>query len=69
MAVSTSRFLNIKMIPRLPLDLGSGDEKVLKLDCRKFLTPGYTTSGHVELYTVSAHVFLHLAGSSPQNFG
>ncbi|KAM9306500.1 protein strawberry notch homolog 1 isoform 1-T1 [Pholidichthys leucotaenia] len=35
------------------LDLGSGDEKVMKVDCRKFLTPGYTTSGHVELYTVS----------------
>ncbi|XP_074474635.1 protein strawberry notch homolog 1 isoform X2 [Sebastes fasciatus] len=34
------------------LDLGSGDEKVKKLDCRKFLTPGYTTAGHVELYTV-----------------
>ncbi|KAM9801252.1 protein strawberry notch homolog 1 [Neosynchiropus ocellatus] len=35
------------------LDLGSGDEKVKKVDCRKFLTPGYTTSGHVELFTVS----------------
>ncbi|XP_053196621.1 protein strawberry notch homolog 1 [Scomber japonicus] len=35
------------------LDLGSGDEKVKKMDCRKFLTPGYTTSGHVELFTVS----------------
>ncbi|XP_075885781.1 protein strawberry notch homolog 1 isoform X2 [Nelusetta ayraudi] len=35
------------------LDLGSGDEKVKKVDVRKFLTPGYTTSGHVELYTVS----------------
>ncbi|XP_034751949.1 protein strawberry notch homolog 1 isoform X3 [Etheostoma cragini] len=35
------------------LDLGSGDEKVKKIDCRKFLTPGYTTSGHVELFTVS----------------
>ncbi|XP_054469169.1 protein strawberry notch homolog 1 isoform X2 [Anoplopoma fimbria] len=35
------------------LDLGSGDEKVKKVDCRKFLTPGYTTAGHVELYTVS----------------
>ncbi|XP_029300420.1 LOW QUALITY PROTEIN: protein strawberry notch homolog 1 [Cottoperca gobio] len=34
------------------LDLGSGDEKVKKIDCRKFLTPGYTTSGHVELYNV-----------------
>uniref|UniRef100_A0A3Q3WQI6 Protein strawberry notch homolog 1 n=1 Tax=Mola mola TaxID=94237 RepID=A0A3Q3WQI6_MOLML len=34
------------------LDLGSGDEKVKKVDCKKFLTPGYTTSGHVELYTV-----------------
>lgn len=33
-------------------DLGSGDEKVKKVDVRKFLTPGYTTSGHVELYTV-----------------
>ncbi|XP_017344056.1 protein strawberry notch homolog 1 isoform X5 [Ictalurus punctatus] len=35
------------------LDLGSGDEKVKKLDAKKFLTPGYSTSGHVELYTVS----------------
>ncbi|KAM6986470.1 protein strawberry notch homolog 1 [Aplochiton taeniatus] len=35
------------------LDLGSGDEKVRKVDCKKFLTPGYSTSGHVELYTVS----------------
>uniref|UniRef100_A0A672I2U4 Protein strawberry notch homolog 1 n=1 Tax=Salarias fasciatus TaxID=181472 RepID=A0A672I2U4_SALFA len=34
------------------LDLGSGDEKVKKMDCRKFLTPGYTASGHVELFTV-----------------
>lgn len=38
---------------RLPLvDLGSGDEKVKKVHCSKFLTPGYTTSGHVELHTV-----------------
>uniref|UniRef100_A0AAQ5YP78 Protein strawberry notch homolog 1 n=1 Tax=Amphiprion ocellaris TaxID=80972 RepID=A0AAQ5YP78_AMPOC len=29
------------------------NNKVKKVDCRKFLTPGYTTSGHVELYTVS----------------
>ncbi|XP_061654935.1 protein strawberry notch homolog 1 isoform X3 [Phyllopteryx taeniolatus] len=35
------------------LDLGSGDEKVKKMDCKKFLTPGYTASGHVELFTVS----------------
>uniref|UniRef100_A0A3P8ZDF0 Protein strawberry notch homolog 1 n=1 Tax=Esox lucius TaxID=8010 RepID=A0A3P8ZDF0_ESOLU len=35
------------------LDLGSGDEKVKKIDAKKFLTPGYSTSGHVELYTVS----------------
>ncbi|KAM9735788.1 protein strawberry notch homolog 1 isoform 2-T3 [Menidia menidia] len=35
------------------LDLGSGDEKVKNVDCRKFLTPGYTASGHVELHTVS----------------
>nr|XP_055063606.1 protein strawberry notch homolog 1 isoform X2 [Misgurnus anguillicaudatus] len=35
------------------LDLGSGDEKVKKADAKKFLTPGYSTSGHVELYTVS----------------
>uniref|UniRef100_A0AAR2IS87 Protein strawberry notch homolog 1 n=1 Tax=Pygocentrus nattereri TaxID=42514 RepID=A0AAR2IS87_PYGNA len=35
------------------LDLGSGDEKVKKVDVKKFLTPGYSTSGHVELYTVS----------------
>uniref|UniRef100_A0A3Q2YJN6 Protein strawberry notch homolog 1 n=1 Tax=Hippocampus comes TaxID=109280 RepID=A0A3Q2YJN6_HIPCM len=34
------------------LDLGSGDEKVKKVDCKKFLTPGYTASGHVELFTV-----------------
>lgn len=34
-------------------DLGSGDEKVRKADVKKFLTPGYSTSGHVELYTVS----------------
>lgn len=34
-------------------DLGSGDEKVRKSDVKKFLTPGYSTSGHVELYTVS----------------
>ncbi|XP_041084217.1 protein strawberry notch homolog 1-like isoform X2 [Polyodon spathula] len=35
------------------LDLGSGDEKVRKVESKKFLTPGYSTSGHVELYTVS----------------
>uniref|UniRef100_A0A6I8QXB2 Protein strawberry notch homolog 1 n=1 Tax=Xenopus tropicalis TaxID=8364 RepID=A0A6I8QXB2_XENTR len=35
------------------LDLGSGDEKVRKSDAKKFLTPGYSTSGHVELYTIS----------------
>ncbi|XP_066506867.1 protein strawberry notch homolog 1 isoform X2 [Hoplias malabaricus] len=35
------------------LDLGSGDEKVKKVDAKKFLTPGYSTSGHVELYTMS----------------
>ncbi|KAM8962284.1 protein strawberry notch homolog 1 isoform 2-T2 [Pelodytes ibericus] len=35
------------------LDLGSGDEKVRKTDVKKFLTPGYSTSGHVELYTIS----------------
>ncbi|XP_061118634.1 protein strawberry notch homolog 1 isoform X1 [Conger conger] len=35
------------------LDLGSGDEKVKKMEVKKFLTPGYSTSGHVELYTVS----------------
>lgn len=40
------------------LDLGSGDEKVKKVDFRKFLTPGYTTSGHVELYTVSSDLFM-----------
>lgn len=34
-------------------DLGSGDEKVRKSDVKKFLTPGYSTSGHVELYTIS----------------
>ncbi|CAL9682352.1 unnamed protein product [Knipowitschia caucasica] len=34
------------------LDLGSGDEKVEKVESKKFLTPGYTTSGHVELFTV-----------------
>ncbi|KAL7986692.1 hypothetical protein Chor_012975 [Crotalus horridus] len=37
----------------LDKDLGSGDEKVRKADAKKFLTPGYSTSGHVELYTVS----------------
>lgn len=42
----------------LLLDLGSGDEKVKKVDCRKFLTPGYTTSGHVELYTVSSYMHM-----------
>uniref|UniRef100_A0AAY4CFC8 Protein strawberry notch homolog 1 n=1 Tax=Denticeps clupeoides TaxID=299321 RepID=A0AAY4CFC8_9TELE len=35
------------------LDLGSGEERVKKLEFKKFLTPGYSTSGHVELYTVS----------------
>uniref|UniRef100_A0A8C3IR59 Protein strawberry notch homolog 1 n=1 Tax=Chrysemys picta bellii TaxID=8478 RepID=A0A8C3IR59_CHRPI len=35
------------------LDLGSGDEKVRKADTKKFLTPGYSTSGRVELYTIS----------------
>lgn len=40
-------------------DLGSGDEKVRKADVKKFLTPGYSTSGHVELYTVSLF-FPHL---------
>lgn len=35
------------------LDLGSGDEKVKKLEAKKFLTPGYSVSGRVELYTVS----------------
>ncbi|CAB1352204.1 unnamed protein product [Coregonus sp. 'balchen'] len=34
------------------LDLGSGDEKVKKMEAKKFLTPGYSTSGHVELYTI-----------------
>ncbi|MGH0166466.1 UNVERIFIED_CONTAM: hypothetical protein FKN15_005278 [Acipenser sinensis] len=34
------------------LDLGSGDEKVRKVESKKFLTPGYSTSGHVELYTI-----------------
>lgn len=38
------------------LDLGSGDEKVKKVDCRKFLTPGYTTAGHVDLYTVCSYL-------------
>ncbi|NXE93495.1 SBNO1 protein, partial [Menura novaehollandiae] len=35
------------------LDLGSGDEKVRKADVKKFFPPGYSTSGHVELYTIS----------------
>ncbi|XP_064424224.1 protein strawberry notch homolog 1 isoform X2 [Latimeria chalumnae] len=35
------------------LDLGSGDEKVRKVNVKKFLTPGYSTSGHVELHTIS----------------
>lgn len=43
------------------VDLGSGDEKVKKVDMRKFLTPGYSTSGHVELYTVSETTDLSLA--------
>lgn len=30
------------------------------MDCRKFLTPGYTTSGHVELYTVGHFHFPHI---------
>jgi hypothetical protein len=38
------------------LDLGSGDEKVKKMEAKKFLTPGYSTSGHVELYTVQPTV-------------
>lgn len=41
------------MLLFLVQDLGSGDEKVRKSDVKKFLTPGYSTSGHVELYTVS----------------
>ena len=45
------------------LDLGSGDEKVKKMDCRKFLTPGYTTSGHVELFTVRSYKYLHHSDS------
>lgn len=44
-------------------DLGSGDEKVKKIDAKKFLTPGYSTSGHVELYTVS--VYTHSLQTSP----
>lgn len=43
-------------------DLGSGDEKVKKVDVKKFLTPGYSTSGHVALYTVckiAVHVYKH----------
>uniref|UniRef100_A0A4W3J8R5 Protein strawberry notch homolog 1 n=1 Tax=Callorhinchus milii TaxID=7868 RepID=A0A4W3J8R5_CALMI len=35
------------------LDLGSGDEKVKKLEGKKFLTPGYSVSGYVALYTIS----------------
>lgn len=38
-------------------DLGSGDEKVKKVDVKKFLTPGYSTSGHVELYTVRLYPY------------
>lgn len=38
-------------------DLGSGDEKVKKVDVKKFLTPGYSTSGHVELYTVCLYPY------------
>ena len=30
-----------------------------KVDCRKFLTPGYTTSGHVELFTVCSYKYLY----------
>lgn len=50
-----------KCIPRFTnvcfsfwIDLGSGDEKVKKLEAKKFLTPGYSVSGRVELYTVSS---------------
>uniref|UniRef100_A0A4W5R4G1 Protein strawberry notch homolog 2 n=1 Tax=Hucho hucho TaxID=62062 RepID=A0A4W5R4G1_9TELE len=42
------------------LDLGSGDEKVKKMEAKKFLTPGYSTSGHVELYTVQLTCFSSL---------
>lgn len=45
-------------------DLGSGDEKVRKSDVKKFLTPGYSTSGHVELYTVSLENVVHVELSS-----
>ncbi|XP_048845982.1 protein strawberry notch homolog 1 isoform X2 [Brienomyrus brachyistius] len=54
------------------LDLGSGDEKVKKTDSKKFLTPGYSTSGHVELSMVSVergmswedatHIWAELSG-------
>lgn len=44
------------------VDLGSGDEKVKKVDCRKFLTPGYTTSGHVELHTVCLRIIFGYYG-------
>lgn len=52
---NTHESFNWQIISNHPKDLGSGDEKVKKVDVRKFLTPGYTTSGHVELYTVSVH--------------
>ena len=42
------------------IDLGSGDEKVRKVNMKKFLTPGYSTSGHVELYTVSKTIEMSL---------
>lgn len=53
--MNKSRTFNWLISSHPPLDLGSGDEKVKKVDARKFLTPGYTTSGHVELYTVSVN--------------
>uniref|UniRef100_A0A4W3J911 Protein strawberry notch homolog 1 n=1 Tax=Callorhinchus milii TaxID=7868 RepID=A0A4W3J911_CALMI len=48
------------------LDLGSGDEKVKKLEGKKFLTPGYSVSGYVALYTVSVYpLSLSLSLSAP----
>ena len=53
MCIPDEYFFYTYMLLFLIQDLGSGDEKVRKSDVKKFLTPGYSTSGHVELYTVS----------------
>lgn len=52
MCIPDEKLFYTYMLLFLIQDLGSGDEKVRKSDVKKFLTPGYSTSGHVELYTV-----------------